>query len=241
MIENNKQTIIIIPGFGAQKFLFKKFIIDNSNDFKFEYIELIDYSFQTIEQKFLKILATEKEKKVGLLGWSLGCLYAIKLCSKYQHIISNLILFSGFSNFCADEKNQVSNQRKKKLEQMINLLKLKRNQTLADFYKSILKPITDNTEIIVNKLLDQISQTPTEYLINGLEVLKTDVSEIAAAIKTKTLIIHGSADIIAPIYLAQILNLLIKNSKLIILNNAGHSFFVNYNLQLSEILEILQK
>ena len=60
------------------------------------------------------------------------------------------------------------------------------------------------------------------------------------AIKNKTLIIFGKEDKSTPLYMAKKLNQKIKNSKLIIIEGAGHFAFIDkpqlFNVYLKEFL-----
>jgi len=72
-------------------------------------------------------------------------------------------------------------------------------------------------------------------------VVNEDLSNYAKYIKCKTVIIWGEKDTETPIYMAKRLKKLIKNSKLIIIKNAGHFSFLDEPVEFILNLEKLIK
>ena len=62
-------------------------------------------------------------------------------------------------------------------------------------------------------------------------IVNTHLDEYAKNIKSPTLIVWGKEDHETPLYMAKRFKKLIKNSKLIILNNGGHFAFLEYKLE----------
>ena len=73
-------------------------------------------------------------------------------------------------------------------------------------------------------------------------IVNTHLDEFLPYIKCDTLIVFGGDDKTTPIYMANRLHRKIKNSKLMILENAGHFAYVDRKLEFSRLLkEFLQK
>ena len=60
-----------------------------------------------------------------------------------------------------------------------------------------------------------------------IKIVNEDLKEYYAAIKIPALLIFGDKDKETPLYMARRMNRLIKNSKLIVIKNAGHFCFVD--------------
>ena len=60
-----------------------------------------------------------------------------------------------------------------------------------------------------------------------IKIVNEDLKERYAAIKIPALLIFGDKDKETPLYMARKMNRLVKNSKLIVIKNAGHFCFVD--------------
>ena len=73
-----------------------------------------------------------------------------------------------------------------------------------------------------------------------IKIVNEHLDSLLGGIYNKTLIINGKNDRETPLYMAKRLNLGIKNSKLVIIENAGHFCFIDksdkFNMEVREFL-----
>jgi pimeloyl-ACP methyl ester carboxylesterase len=149
-------------------------------------------------------------KNVIIIGHSFGGRVGIKLSSQHPELISKLVL--------VDSAGFAMNAPKKKLMAMA-----------AKAVRPIFKPQIMQglrKKIYKNIGAEDYLATP-ELQKTFVNITSEDLSADLKNIKVPTLIINGENDKDTPVEFGQRMNSLIPNSKLQILNNAGHFSFLD--------------
>ena len=157
----------------------------------------------------LRILDKLKIEKINLIGHSFGGRIAIIIASMEAHRVEKVVLLDS-----AGMKPKTS--LRKKMRILSYKLRKKMGLDVRKYGSHDFKNLTPNMKKTF------------------LSIVNTFLEENAYLIKAKTLIIFGEKDKETPIYMAKRLNKLIKNSKLLIIKNAGHFCFLERGVFVSE-------
>ena len=196
-----------LPGFKTENELSQSWDLDN-------YVEWL-YRFLLFREK------------IFLLGHSFGGRIAIKFAAKYPEKLSGLILVS--SAGIKEEKTQI--------EKLIF-------STGVEIFNSIFRlPVLNKFKPFFREIFYRYILKKTDYLQTKGPMKKTfkktieeDLMPYLSQIKTPTLIIWGENDKITPLKDAFLLEENIKNSKLEILENVGHTPHLERPEKLAEIV-----
>lgn len=151
--------------------------------------------------------------KFVLVGHSFGTMISMKYCVEHPEKVLALILISGGTRIRTFHKL---------------------GYPFAKLFASISYKISAEyvTRLAVGKkavevrkwILDQVMKyTPSYSAMNTYKTLTTiDLRDVAKRIDKPTLIIVGEEDALLPVNKSRELNILIKNSKLVVVENAGH-------------------
>lgn len=177
------------------------------------------WSIEDYADEIANFIREHRIKKPALLGHSFGGSVAIKLASKYPNLISKLILES-------------SSGIRPKPNLLIRLFTAAAK--LIKLFPDLLN-IKDRLRNWFYKLIGSDYLTTGKLKKTFLKVIRQDLSEDAKKISQETLIIWGENDKTLPLDRGKKLYQLIKNSRLEIIENAGHAphiknpyFFTNY-------------
>lgn len=152
-----------------------------------------------------------------VIGHSFGCRIIIKALSKDPDLFDKVVL-TGAAGL--KPKNTLKKRVKRLAFKFLKLFIKK--EKLKKFYSSDYRQLDDTMKqsfkLIVNEHLD----------------------DKVHLIKNKTLLIFGACDTQTPLYMAKRLNKKIKNSKLVVLQRAGHFCFLDkpmkFNMEVREFL-----
>lgn len=157
---------------------------------------------------------------IVVIGHSFGGRVGIKLVSKYPNLVSKLVLVDS-AGFPLDKTTKSLMGAAAKVVKPF--FKPKFMQGLR---KSIYKQIGAEDYLATPELQKTFVNVTSEDLANDLK-----------NIKCPTLIITGENDQDAPVVFGEKMNRLILNSKLKILNDAGHFSFLDKPVEFEEILK----
>ena len=218
-IKNNKETILFLHGWGADKNSFNFFSNNLKNQFDILTIDFIGHG-QSEQLKYVytvydyavdifRLIKKLDIKNITIICHSFGARVAILLATIFNIKINKLIVIGGagvrprFNIFC---KISIYNY---KLKKWLNT-KLKTNFCLDKYgsqeYKS----------------LDKIGKQTFSNIVNF------DEKKYIRLIKCLTLLIWGKMDKSTPLYMGKIYHKLIKNSKLITIEKGDHFCFLQY-------------
>lgn len=152
-----------------------------------------------------------------VIGHSFGCRIIIKALSKDPDLFDKVVL-TGAAGL--KPRNTIKKRLKKLVFKVLKLFikKEKLKRLYSSDYRALNPTMQKSFKLIVNQHLD----------------------DKIHLIKNKTLIIFGDCDNQTPLYMAKRLNKQIKNSKLVIIPNAGHFCFLDkpmkFNMEVREFL-----
>jgi len=226
--KSNKNCIVFLHGFGGNLNNFSYFAkIFNNFGYSTLNINLTDFGFKTLPKFFniydyanvvYKLIKALKIENFSLIGHSFGGRIALILAGQYK-CVNKLILVDS-----AGLKPKFSLKTKTKI------LKYKVYKRLA------------NKNIINKEKLKKFGSTDYKTLNFNLKVvfknvINEDLSYLLTKIKNNTLIIFGKNDKDTPIYMAKKLHKNIKNSKLVIFQNAAHYSYLNESQKFINIVK----
>lgn len=226
-----KKCLVILSGWGVEKFVWNQLIELLENDFE---IFVIDWSnvlsLEGFKSKAIHLLKEKGIERFSLIGWSLGSLVGIDLAECYSSKIDDLILFNPTCKFVQDNLNKYNiGWHSKIVERMIFMLESYPERTLKNFSKNLFadKEVENGCFENYLKELDSLNKVySVEALVLGLEYLMhKDLRESIRHIDIPVLIIHGEDDMICPIEAGKYISNNLKESKLVILKETGHMPF----------------
>jgi len=208
-----------LPGFATNALFYKEFLQYAPG---LEYIPNPSFTYEEVKAALLKKAAG---KRIKLVGWSLGALYALRWASEHPQLTASLFLTGATARFCAtaDYNNGI---REKTLLLMIKQLSANPGMIMENFYQSALAGVPDKQQK-ANALLD--AQFPVENLLNGLQALQTtDLLAALTAIDVPVVIYQGVNDSITPLSGARILSSRLPAAALIEEPEGGHCLLLQY-------------
>jgi len=206
--EGFKVLVPDLPGFGSESELNKTWDLDN-------YVEWV--------KKF-----SQGEEKFFLLGHSFGGRIGIKFSVNYPEKIEGLFLVSAAG---VKKRPSISKKILLKGAKIIKRLKIEEAPLVKGIWQFARK-------IFYCYILRKTDYYQTSgYLKETIKnVLEEDLTSFLEKIKVRTFIIWGKKDKITPVSDAFLMKEKIKNSKIEILNNIGHTPHLKCPDKLSEII-----
>jgi len=211
------KDLILIHGWGADASTFWPIVDLLKDDFTLWLLDLPGFGRSDLPKKtfnisdFAKIIAgfikDNNIKKTVIFGHSYGGKIAIKLVNLYPNLIDKLIL-EGASGI----------KPEKSLLQILIF-------PIVKIANLLLPNIGNYRERIRTKLYKKLE---SDYADAGnmkdifVNTLKEDISSDLSKIQTETLLIWGENDRAIPLNYGKKMYQLIKNSKLVVLENVGH-------------------
>lgn len=216
---DGKRALVFLHGWRSEGFVWKD-IADKINNQGFA-VYMLDlpgfggspepknpFSVQDYADVVAEFIKKLKLNNVILIGHSFGGRIAIKLSAVYPNLIEKIAL--------VDSAGLAEN-------------KSKGVSFLAKIAKPFFKPsfMKGPREKIYKKIGAEDYVATPQLKETFLKVINEDLSENLAQINKPTLIIWGEDDKDTPLGVAKIMNEKIKNSKLVVLKEAGHFSFLD--------------
>lgn len=168
-----------------------------------------------------KILEQEKINKANIIGLSYGSLVAQHFAVNHPTFVSKLILVSTFAHKTPYyEAIELSWWRALELGGYNLMLDIMLPSVLSENYFS--NPIIPIQLMKEARLDAQQNKQAIFHLMQATKERK-DYRKELEKITAPTLVIQGEKDLLLPVHLAQEVHKHIKNSKLIVVANAGHT------------------
>lgn len=208
--ENAESTTVMLHGWGCDGHIFdnlislmpeRRFLIIDFPPFGKSDIEPKDWNIFTYANMVISLINHCKFKHVNVCGHSFGGRVAIILAALSPELVDRLVLL-----------DSAGLKPRRKPGYYIRLCYYK----LAKHFGFMLNAGSDDYKALSSQMKKVFVSVVNEHLDSLLPL-----------IKQKTLIIFGKNDKETPIYMAKRLNKNIKNSRLEILENAGHFCFVD--------------
>lgn len=182
------------------------------------------FNFSQFTSDLYELVQHLKLDKIVLCGHSMGGRIALDFAEAHPSMVRSLILVNTFFGY---NESFTKTQRLGFLEKRKKLL-IDDGLTLREFGEKIIPQMIgpNANSFVENKILETILTLNVESYLNTVEsmVMYERVSDLAS-IEAPTLIITGSRDTISPPEISVQMNKKIKNSKLLVIEEAGH--FVN--------------
>ena len=243
-LEGRKKTLVFIHGL-SDNLLYWEFLAGNlRNNFQVLRVDLRGHgkselgnekiTIDTYVDDLNNLLNELNLSNINIIGFSLGGLVALHYTAKYPQKVDSLVLMSSFY--------KAEDELKDTLLHFKNTL----NISFEEFYDDILPKILCPNVINKNKeelqfLKEITSQNANiEAYIEACDVcLNFNAEKYLSKISIPTLILAGRYDEISTLEMQKDLQRKIKNSKLIVFDNAKHNLLVGKNNE--KILKILKK
>lgn len=234
--------MLMLPGWGVGKSVWKKVVLFLSEHFQIEFCEW--HGIEDAEGYMAKVcgLIEKEEGKLCLMGWSLGSLLAINAVCKYSDRIEKLILISGTSKFSRDKMTQYPwGWPEAVIQKMKTALNKDIGKTMFSFYCNMFcKEEIENGgfEEFVKTVSAENHKNKRE-LEAGLDLLiYEDTRALLADINVPMLLIHGEKDTICPVEAAQFILSEVKGKAVLnIMAGVGHVPFYTAADEFSNIIK----
>ena len=239
-----KETLVFLNGL-TQTTLAWIFVLPH---FKANYkIILLDFIFQGQSEKtgnwrnfdqhaddVMCVLQKEKIDKVCLVGISYGSLVAQHFAIQYPKSLNHLVMLSTFAHKTPYyEAIELSWWRALEFGGYNLMLDIMLPSVLSEGYFS--KPLIP---IALMKDARKDANQNSEAIFNLMRATKErgDFRHELEKILSPTLIIQGEKDLLLPVHLANDVHLHVKNSKLVIIKNAGHTLNLEHVTEVCAII-----
>jgi len=220
---------LVIPYFEkTHKILLIDFIFQGQSDTESEVRD-----FNTHSKDVLCVIENLQLQNVNLIGLSYGSLVAQHFAVLFPEKINKIILISTFAHKTAYyEAIELSWKKSLEFGGYSLMLDVMLPYVLSDVYfENPLIPIdffkTSKKDLVSSKSLAKLMQATAE---------RKDFRDELKKISCETLVIHGRLDGLFPVYLGQEVANQIKNSKFIIIENAGHTLNIEKVDEVSKIM-----
>lgn len=235
-IEGEGNPIVLLHGWGANSdslyslfhYFKKKYLVINIDLPGFGKSDTPNKSFDGEDYKniILKFISNLKLKNFTIIGHSFGGRIGIRIASENPFELKSLILIdSAGIREKKTNKQKISESTFKILKKLtLKIIKGKSQEKILDYLRNIF----GSTDYKMQKgiMRDTLVKVVNEDLTSNLK-----------KIKIKTLIIWGEKDKELPIKHAYLMHDLIKNSKLVIIKNAGHFPFLDNTTKVLNSIE----
>ncbi len=214
------KTLVFLHGWGVDSKLWFKIVPElTKKNYSMYFIDLPGFGqsqvpnttydvndYKKIIYEFVKKLGL---KKINLVGHSFGGRIAIKMAAENPEFLEKIIL--------VDTAGIVTASKIKKITTLIA-------KTISPFFRlTFMQPLRKKlyllfgSEYLENEKLSEIFS----------KVVSEDLTRFLTFIKKSTLIVWGKEDRVTPLYFGELMNKLIKKSKLVVFENAGHFSFLD--------------
>lgn len=178
------------------------------------------YSIESLADDCIQLLDNlEITQPIIICGLSMGGYVAFALYRKYRSRIAGLILTA--TRAAPDTPEGKVNRKK-----AIDLALSEGPKAIANsMLPKMFAPATYvNNPSLVKKIHNMMESTSVQGIIGALNAMKNrpDSTHLLKEINVPVLIIHGNQDQLIPVTEAQEMQLLIANSEIVTLENAGH-------------------
>lgn len=224
--------MFIIHGWGTDSRVWPEWLKNNGYCYNKTFPQ-----FEDLEQEFLHYVSV-MQKKIIVLGWSLGSMSALELAHKHSDKIAGLILVAPTAKFVSNDDYQAGlpNGVVKNLQRKLNRNK---EETQKNFYGLM---FSENEIVFKDKFIKNIApffyDLDLESLQQGLRYLQEqDLRLLLNDIKVPTTIISGNEDQICLPQAAEFLQSKLIKAKLFRIEGAGHIPFLTREEYFKNILE----
>ena len=227
---NEKETIVMLHGFGADKDTWVRFARDLSNDYKLIIPDLpgdgestqdisLNYGIQEQAKRLNEFLTSINAQKAHIVASSMGGAIALRYIYMYPGAVKSLTLIDSYGAIrtpsALDELIKVSGKNP-----MLEI-------TSADDYKAMINYAMVDPPYIPGFLIDVLAEAKIKRQAIEQKMLKdmmadADQTAILTEIHAPTLIIWGKKDKVLNVDNAEFLRENISGSRKVLLEETGH-------------------
>ena len=172
---------------------------------------------------------------VVLVGWSMGAMICLETALQMKNKISSMILISATARFCYGP-DYAHGTLREGLDAMVDGIYKKPRWTLEAFYKKSFFP-EGFTPQILDYLLKGAFDVSQEKLADGLKYMREfDIRDKLASLDMPVLLVHGKKDRIIPAGASEYLARNIANSRLILIEDAGHAIPITHEANITDAI-----
>ena len=177
------------------------------------------FNFEDVVEDLSKVLLDLKIQKINLVGLSMGARIACWFYEKYPNKVKTLVLCDtnfGSMDFSKEEKKEFISLRSKPFEQ---------GMRIEQFSPMIAKSLIGNynNKDALSKLISSLNLLRKDsYIKTVRSFISEDCLNNFSKIKVPCLVMVGELDKLTPPSIAEEINALIPNSRLKIIEGAGH-------------------
>jgi len=222
----NKKTVLCLSGW-AQKPDSLNLLFDQNqfNLFNFDYSNFANIT------DFFKGIKEAKLKPEIIIGWSLGGQLACRLIARQFFFPQKLILIAAPFEFVKSARIPAA-MPKRSFDEFYANFKNNPNKTLKTF--AVLMNIRDKNAAYLADNLD-VNEKNHSNLVSWLEELERfSCFDLNFDSFPRTLIFHGTNDLVVHSSQAEFFKNKIKDSELELINNCGHTPHINFIQELQE-------
>lgn len=208
---------------------YKMVFLDNRGHGKSDKpLESEHYRFENFVSDLDLVVKEAGLSKFVLIGHSFGTMISMKYCSEHPENVLGLVLIGGGAKIRSLHKLGYPVAR------LIATLSYRRS---AEYVTGL--AVGRKAKEVRKWILEQVmTHTPLHSAMNTYRTLTTiDLKEIAKRIEKPTLIIAGKEDALLPVSKSEELKRLIKNSKLVVVEDAGHCVILEKPEEVSKSIE----
>lgn len=223
-----------IHGWATNSLVWPEELFSSKNSFKYN---ITPFSNMLDLMKTFDMVWEKQNKKLTLVGWSLGGMLALQLAAQCPNKIEKLVLIGSTPRFTSCE-NYNGGIPALIVKNLARKLSRKKSETQLDFYQSMFsqKEITVSQKFIQD-LAPIFFDIDLDALQNGLSYLQnTDLRHILPSITIPTEIIHGTEDCICLPEAAKYMASTIPYAKVTYLPDAGHVPFLTRGKTIAKII-----
>lgn len=213
--QSKEKDILLLHGWGGSSESFRAVFEFFSKNYRVTAVDFrgfgksppppYPYSVSDYAGEIAQFLIEHNIKKTHIIAHSFGGRVAIELCKNFPHLIDKLVLTSS-----------AGIKPKRTLKYYINVLRYK----LARFLNKDLSKFGSKDYKKTDGIMKAVFVKAVNY----------DQTKLLKDIKAQTLLIWGENDTETPLYMAKMMNRLIKNSRLIIFKDTGHFAYIEKSL-----------
>lgn len=183
----------------------------------------VEFSFDTWVEDLEAVIHQTVEGRCALLGISQGAAVAIAYAAKHPERVSHLVLYGGYAQGRLRRNcTEAAKEEARTLARLIRVGWGRDHPAFRRVYASLFIPDGTPEQFDSFDALQRASTSP----VNAVKFVATthhlDVVELAARVKTPTLVMHAKDELVIPVEQARLLATTIPNARLVLLEGRNH-------------------
>jgi pimeloyl-ACP methyl ester carboxylesterase len=163
------------------------------------------------------------EGRFALLGISQGAAVALTYAAKHPERVSHLVLYGGFAQGrLMEDIKESQKEEAKALQSLVRIGWGSDHPVFRKLFASLFLPQGTPQQFDAFEALQRAS-TSAENAAKFVEtIFKVDVLDVASQVRTPTLVIHSTDDLVVPVSQARVLATTIPNARLVLVESRSH-------------------